>query len=325
MSVKKEVIDGIEYYHLRDSNHDLYIGNFSFGFSGRKVVAKFDAWGRSWPYCCYARIALWVNKIRSSYNSFKEGSCSQTPMIYYNSGFSISKTKKRYSIISTANLDCGYSVIFSIYDRDIGWFVPLAEFRDFWIFQFRPIRSVQTNEGYSITYQIYNHSRRSCKLPVLVKYLDTGEVVSKEIINFSNNQLYITKSFAADKRVRPQPYKYDYSYYEEGVSFYRYTKDPSTVATELIVPNIESKINIAPKSVEMYADPYTRIDVPFTIGNNSDYNVKIVADLTVNGNPVNVPKIVYVPAHSVKEISWQLQFAKGEYKVCPIISGIMLA
>ena len=327
MSVTKEIIDGKEYFHVKASDsygYDYYVGNFSFGFSGKKVVVEFDAWGRSWPYCCYAEIALWVNEVKSSYSSFKEGSCSQNPMIYYNSGFGISETKKRYRITSDGDLDCGYRVIFAVYDIDRGWFVPIAEFKDFWIFQFRPVRSVETEEGYSITYEIYNHSRRACKLPVLVKYTDTGEVVSKEIISFSNNQLYVTKSFAADRKVRPYPYKYDYAYYEEGVPFYRYEKDPTTLATELAVPDIESKIDIEPKSAEMLAEPYTRITVPFIVTNNSDYNVKLVIDLTVNGNPVNVPKTVDVPAHGSKEVSWQLQFSEGEYIVCPVISGILL-
>jgi len=328
MTVTREIIDGKEYFHLVDEHHDLYIGNFAFGLEctskGVKVIAEFDAWGRSFPYCCYAEIALWVNGIKHDYTNIDLGACSQPPMIYYDSGFRISETKSRYRIVSNY-VGCAKNIIFAVYDRDAGWFVPLVSWEGFRIFQLRPVKSVETNTGYSITYEIYNYSKRACKLPVLIRYLDTFEVIGQDIVTFSEGQLKVTKTYGADKRVRAYAYKPNCSYTYDGDSFYAYLTDPSTLATELVLPEVMSKITATPDKKEIESYPGMDVTLRYTVENNSNYSVEVTLDLTVNGSEVNVPKTARISAGGSETVQWTLHFSDyGSYEVCPKILGVRL-
>jgi len=313
MAVTKEIIDGKEYFHEKSSNdygYNYYIGNFSFELkctsTGVASVIEFDAWGSSWPVCCFADIAVKADG----------------GLIYSNSGFRISETKQRYRI-ETLDVPEVSRVTFCVYDLDAHDYVPLVSFNDFWIFKFRVIRSVQTETGYSITYEIYNLSRRACKLPVEIKDIN-GNVINYDIISFSTGQEMVTKTFGSSTKVRAYAYKPDCSYTHE-YPYYLYKSDPTDIANELAFSEVLSSLEVVPEKEEI--ETYPRVDtyVKFKVTNGSRYDIEVTLDLTYNSTPVNYPKTVAIPAGGSAAVQWTLHFPDyGRYEVCPKILGIRL-
>jgi len=320
MVVRKEIIDGEECFHIRDEDRDIYMCNFSYSLSctsrGLLVTVEFDAWGRG-----TLSISLWVGSVRSSYTDVNFGACYVPPKIYY-AKLGVTSERQRYRITSQDYLRCGDKVVVAAWDSGAGWFVPVTSWSGFWIFQLRPVKSVTTSTGFSITYEIYNYSKRKCVLPVEVRD-DSGNVLYTDLVKFSDGTLKVTKTYGSNTRVKALAYKPSCKYVYDNDTYYTYFEDPSTIAAELA--GVQPEISITPDRETITASPREDVYIKYSITNNSQYNTEVTIDLTVNGTEVNVPKTMSIPAGGSTTVQWVLHFPDyGSYEVCPKILGVKL-